>query len=159
MSKTINTGSARASSGGGPCVEMFVIYKIVFLLASLFAGNTLAHNGCRQCSGVLRLTFDSYVPRAVAEKLVGPRLGTCATGNEYAIDRVSNPAGACSGNSGNCNYWNFDVTVWRYCSNGPIVDRILANPCVDGICSSSNKLNMNCHKSVDCHSKCTVSDC
>lgn len=142
-------------------LNMIAIVKAAFLLFSLFAGSATARNGCRQCEGIHKIIFNSFVTIKQVTPFVALRLSGCATGDQYTVDGFARKAEDCILNEteAKCMIWYVTVTTWRYCGNGGYVHKIRANTCINSVCAFSDYLNMKCSKSVECKGTCDADEC
>lgn len=134
--------------------------QIAVILVSLIS-SIKARNGCRQCVGAKAITFKPYVTRDQAEQYVKASFGDCATGNDYTYLGVNSVTDTCQPgtNPVECKTWMVGFNVWRYCGNGPSVILNKFDVCSDGWCVVSDKLKLECSKSVECDNKCTLNLC
>lgn len=145
---------------------MLAITRLALILTTLSASIILASKSCRQCSGLLTVTFDDFAVRTLADEVFKSNLDGCATGNQYDILDVRSD-GLCDTTTKPfaCKKWVYSVKVWRYCGNGSNVLKGKAEPRLSfrcrggGLCSASSYLSMTCNPSVECRGSCAGLQC
>lgn len=153
--------------------NMTNIIKILLAFLSIFASLVAANNSCRQCSGYQHITFNNKVTEQQALSFFRSSLGSCATGNDYYLEKVQSsncyypPATQYVGGKTDytvytaptCLDWTFTVKIWRYCGNGGKVTLRRTQNCISGVCASINNLELVCYKSVQCRGTCNCAEC
>lgn len=141
------------------------------LLFSLFAGQALSLNGCRQCSGTVTLTFPTWLDPPRAQHYFDERFSACATHSDYTATKGARYQCQCThgryagceakGVNDNCRQHTWTVQAWRYCGNGGKVD-FNKNFVPQGFPTNQAfnfKVAMTCTHSVICKGDCNCSDC
>lgn len=142
---------------------MLSIVKIAVLVLSLFSGDVLAKNGCRQCVGWLTITFKQFMDRTDIPTYVRLALSdkNCATGGQIQVGRMTPINDSCRRNYGidSCYSWKINIRPWRYCGNGGSAVGSWKDRCFNGYCAGLESLLLTCTQSVACSGTCTPSDC
>lgn len=129
--------------------------RLVFFLLAARVAHAIAHNSCRQCNGLHKFLFTSYVTPDAAKSFLKASIGSCATGAE--LDIASYTTDVCQGDA--CKYYYFTINVWRYCGNGGSVIIKRKSHCIAGVCNEGEYLGLTCTQSVVCHGDCNCAQC
>lgn len=140
-------------------VIMIGTNNFALAIAAILAGNALARNGCRKCVGGQALNFQDFTTLDTVKAYLDGTLGNCATGGQYDITNIVPTVCDPKYKDPVCKSWKLDLTVWRYCGNGPKVDFDRGKTSVGNIHGTWDKLELTCNPSVDCASKCYCSSC
>lgn len=138
---------------------MLQIFRLAFVCLSLIFGTAVARNGCRQCTGSIKLNFKNYVSLYELSTYLDGSLGRCATGKQYDRTLIAEYGCMTANYEVICKNWNIGLKVWRYCGNGGKVSLRQDNVCVGNICVSLDQLELKCSKSVDCKETCDCDLC
>lgn len=139
---------------------MVSIFSFAVLLFCAFLGSVIARNGCRRCAGYYSFYLDTEMSEIEARAELHKRLGICATGGQYEAKPYRRDVCLIRADDTlACNYWKFQLDIYRYCGNGGKVWRANTPMCRDGECFYKDKLQLWCNNSVDCAGTCVCSTC
>lgn len=148
-----------------------LVYWFIFFI-SLSLDQVSARNGCRQCTGVQRITFKTGLLKSDALKFFNGSFLPCATGNNYQLDGVTGTdcelrcideypglVPRCVLYGLFCKVWSINMRVWRYCGNGGSVHLERGSHALKEITSETDTLSLTCTKSVQCQWNCHCDQC